>query len=69
MSEELVDVRSKISRRADLLLQAAALARDIDRAEIVREILHSWALCEERRAMFAERLLRSEGGLGAGDKS
>lgn len=68
MSAELKDYRGRITAEADCVLEAEAQSTGRDRQEIVREILHEWALKRIHGASVLERLLRREGlgGIGGG---
>lgn len=48
---DLRDLRAKISVETDAALDAAQHATGKDRSEIVREVLHAWALGEIAEAM------------------
>ena len=64
MSEELHDLRAKITTETDLVLQAEHLATRRDKSEIVREILHEWAAKRIEVAKVTVALLRTEGMIG-----
>lgn len=61
MSAELRDLRSKITVEADCALSAVSQASGKDKAEIVRDVLHAWALQQIDEAMLLQRLLVREG--------
>lgn len=65
MSAELRDCRTKITAEADVALEAAARISGKDKSEIVRDVLHRWALDEIRKATVMHRLLMAEGLPGA----
>ena len=44
MSLPLIDLRGKITHKTDAVLTAMNLGTGKDRSEIVREVLHEWAL-------------------------
>lgn len=64
MSAELKDFRGKITVEADCVLEAMNRVSGRDRSEIVRDILHEWALnrLHEHRVLGA--LLAREGITG-----
>lgn len=64
MSEELTDVRSKVSRRTDKALSAFSRARGLEKSELIREVLTKYADEQIHGAMVVQRLLRDEGVLG-----
>ncbi len=61
----LKDFRGKITIEADCVLEAESRTTGRDRAEIVREILHEWALRRIEVHTVLQRLLRAEGLTGA----
>ncbi len=67
MSEELKDFRGKITAETFLALEAEALAFDRDKADILREIMHAWALKKNHEHTVWARLARAEGFSGAGE--
>lgn len=67
MSIELKDYRGRITPETDCVLEAKARATGRERQEIVREILHEWALREIHGASMLDKLLRAEGIEGIGD--
>ena len=70
MADELRDLRAKITVKADAVLDVMAKARSIkhgrpvDRSEIVREILHAWALEYIVINNLLDARLRAEGSAG-----
>lgn len=58
---DLRDLRAKISVETDAALDAAQHATGKDRSEIVREVLHAWALGEIDKATVLLSRLRAEG--------
>ena len=68
MSVELKDFRGKITVEAHCVLEAENRVSGEDKSEIVRKILHDWALQKLRCATITDALLRSEGvaGIGSG---
>lgn len=61
MSLDLKDLRAKITSETDCALEAVARVRGVDRSEIVREVLHAWALQQIDTARVMHSLLKSEG--------
>jgi hypothetical protein len=61
MSAELKDFRGKITAEGDCALEAVSRATGKDRAEIVRELVHEWALKQIHAASVMHRLMQSEG--------
>lgn len=62
---ELIDVRAKITEESNQVLEAHARAGNKDKAEVVRAVLHEWALCEIHKATLIQRLTRREGNEAA----
>jgi hypothetical protein len=65
MSADLKDFRGKITPEADCVLEAESRSSGKDRQQIVREILHSYALEKIDAHKVLVKLLRAEGLLGA----
>ncbi|MEN9493651.1 MAG: hypothetical protein RJA63_4100 [Pseudomonadota bacterium] len=65
MAVELRDLRAKITVEADAALDAEARASGMDRSEIVRDVLHTWASDRIDMAKLLLRRLEFEGLAGA----
>lgn len=61
VASELKDFRGKITLESDCALEAESRASGKERQEIVREILHDWAVRRIDGASVLHRLLRAEG--------
>lgn len=61
MSADLRDFRGKLTVEADRAIEAAARVKGCERQEIVREVLHAWALDQIHSATLLHRLLEAEG--------
>jgi len=66
MSLELKDFRGKLTVETDAVLDAEARVHGQDKSEIVREIMHAWALRKINAATVLHRIMKSE-GLAAAD--
>lgn len=68
MGIELKDFRGRITPETDCALEAEARATGRDRQEIVREVMHQWALQKIHSATVMHKLLQAEGlpGIGGG---
>lgn len=68
MSAELKDFRGKITAETDAVLEAINRAEGRDKSEIVRGILHEWAVGRIHESTILDRLLKAEGlrGIGGG---
>lgn len=69
MSEPLKDLRAKVTPETDAVLEAVARASGRDRSEIVREILHDWAIEEIDKASMVHKMLRAEGLPGIAERA
>ena len=67
MAEELRDLRAKISVQTDAVLDAISRVRGIDRSEIVREVLHRFALETIAIGTLTDARLRAEGLIEASE--
>jgi hypothetical protein len=61
MSLDLKDFRGRVTPETDCVLTAEAQSTGRDRQEIVREILHEWAVQRIHGASVLNALLRREG--------
>ena len=65
MSVELEDLRAKITAEAHCALVSYSRAHAIDKSELVRDILHAWALKQIHAATLLDNCLRAKGVTGA----
>lgn len=61
MGVELKDFRGKITTETDCVLEAEVRSTGKERQEIVREILHAWAVERIHGATVLHNMLRAEG--------
>lgn len=61
MSLELKDFRGKITVEADAALEAMNLVSGKEKSEIVREILHKWAMDKINEARLLDSALIGQG--------
>lgn len=61
MAEDYRDLRAKITVETDAALDAVSSATGRDRSEIVRDVLHRWALQQISVATILRRRLKAEG--------
>ena len=65
MSAELYDLRAKITVEAHCALAAYARAHELDKAEVVRDVLHRWAVAQIHGASLLTSCLKAKGVTGA----
>lgn len=66
MAAELVDLRAKITERANQVLEAHAIAFGLEKSEVVRKALDEWAERQIHISNVICRLTKSEGVAGMG---
>lgn len=64
MSEELKDLRCKITPLSACYLEAESRAQGVDKCVLVRQILNDWASTRHGAFITAQRLLAAEGMSG-----
>jgi len=65
MSLPLIDLRAKVTPEADAVLEAIQRATGKDKSEVVRDVLHKWAMNEIHAASVLQSILQREGLSGA----
>lgn len=65
MGHELFDLRAKITVEAQCALAAYARAHEVDKAEVVRDVLHRWAVAQIHGASLLASCMRAKGLPGA----
>lgn len=58
---ELVDLRAKITRETNAALEAEHDATGLDRSEVVRDVLHRWAMDRIHTCKLLAAALAREG--------
>jgi hypothetical protein len=61
MSIPLIDLRAKVTPEADAVLEAVSRATGKDKSEIVRDVLHRWAMAEIHASNVLQKILLREG--------
>lgn len=61
MSIPLIDLRAKITPETDAVLEAVSRATGKDKSEIVRDVLHKWAVAEIHASNVLQKILKREG--------
>lgn len=64
MSLPLVDCRCKITHEAHIVLESASRTAGVERSELIRDVLHEWALKKINEASLLDSLLKREGLAG-----
>ena len=67
MSIPLIDLRAKVTAEADAVLEAVHRSIGKDKSEVVRDVLHRWALQEIHAASVLQSILQREGLGGASE--
>lgn len=65
MSLPLIDLRAKVTPEADAVLEAVHRSTGKDKSEVVRDVLHKWAMNEIHAASVLQSILQREGLSGA----
>lgn len=61
MSLPLIDLRTKITTEADAVLEAVHRSTGKDKSEVVRDVLHKWAMNEIHASIVLNTILQREG--------
>ena len=67
MSLPLIDLRAKVTAEADAVLEAVHRSTGKDKSDVVRDVLHRWALQEIHAASVLQSILQREGLGGASE--
>lgn len=65
MSLPIIDLRAKVTPEADAVLEAIQRSTGKDKSEVVRDVLHSWAMKEIHASNVLHSILQREGIAGA----
>lgn len=60
MSLPLLDLRAKITAESDAVLEAVQRATGRDKSEVVRDVLHKWAMAEIHASTVLHNILLRE---------
>ncbi len=61
-----IDLRAKVTPEADAVLEAIQRSTGKDKSEVVRDVLHKWAMQEIHAATVLQNILQREGMAGKG---
>jgi hypothetical protein len=61
MAQELRDLRAKVSVETDCALEAVCRATGQERSEVVRDVMHAWALKRIHESTLLLKRLQAEG--------
>jgi len=61
VSLDLEDLRAKVTIEAHCALAAYSRAHGVDKSEVVRDILHKWALAQIHGATLLAQCLKAKG--------
>lgn len=61
ISLELRDLRAKVTVEAECALDAYAIAHEMDKSEVVREVIQRWAIKQIHATTVMARYLKREG--------
>lgn len=61
MSLPLIDLRAKVTAEADAVLEAVQRSTGKDKSEVVRDVLHRWAMSEIHASIVLNGILKREG--------
>lgn len=61
MAAELIDVRGKVTLFGDCALTAHARAHDMDKSEVVREVVEAWARKQAHAASMLAACMKAKG--------
>lgn len=64
MSAELYDLRAKVTVETHCALAAHSRANDVEVSEVVRDVLHQWALRQIHGARMLQLCLKAKGVSG-----
>lgn len=67
MSLDLIDVRAKVTPEAFCAIAAYARAHDVEKSEVVRDVMHAWAVKQIHSASMLASCLRAKGMTAAAE--